>query len=849
MSSSVGGASFPRVTKVEELNDQRAVKITWEDDFSAKFHKKWLRDHCKCPQCQHPETLQRQVDTASIPHDPSITTLAVNQSRDGVSIAWNSSVKGSPCRASDFDAQWLRSHAYSVEPNPYPINHRQETLNGKFLWDQSATIPRHAFADSMADLKPVMQDLHKYGIVMVHSTPSSMEETEQFSRKIGFVMETIYGKMWTTNPQTEDQQYNDTASSNIELLHHTDGTYIRDPPGLQIFNCIVQAGEGGDSRYVDAFHVVEKLRRQFPSAFEFFSKTPLHYQTYDEDAHLTTMEPIIKLDHAGNVVQFRHNDYDRAPLTHLSFEQVDEFYRHHTELLKIIRDPAMEFRHKLQVGEMVIVDNHRSLHVLRLGFALGRVQCFFNNAANGYGGYASQQPRAPHYPPYPAPPLPPYPAPHPGPYGYAPPPTMMPMHEGSKLLHTHVAPQSEGSSARHVPEGSALSSYLGLATTMMGAVILTLPGTLEAAGIIPGMLIFLGAGWLTYQSFEMICVACDATGEYSYEALSSRLFGAAGVWLVRALTLVLLFGSVVTYMVIAMDLFEPFLTGVMARNTIGLAFTVVAIPLCLPETIYELRHANLMVIVCILYILVALAIRCVEKDPQLIANLQVNEDNQFKSEAAAIAYVLPIITLSYACQLNVPRAYEEIGDRRTMRRVNVALVATGMVSYMSFAFLGYLCFQGHPPSDILTGFGADDTLINGARLCLGISMVLKTPMTFQPLRQAVELVALGHSRESLPFRAAITVFFMFFAHLLSISSRDLGVVMSFIGAVAGNVLMITIPGLFLYKISKGYYVVDARAMIAPFSRRWSVLVAAAGVSVSVVSLIYLTYATFFGAEQ
>lgn len=418
----------------------------------------------------------------------------------------------------------------------------------------------------------------------------------------------------------------------------------------------------------------------------------------------------------------------------------------------------------------------------------------------------------------------------------------MALNEVSSLLQqTSEGVKSAVATAAGVPahgqQGSAVSSFLGLATTMMGACILTLPGTVEAVGVFPAILIFLLAGWITYQSFEMIAVACDATGEFSYESLSSRLFGATGVWAVRILTLILLFGSVVTYMVIAMDLFEPFLVNVMSRNTIGLVFTIVAIPLCLPETIHELRYMNMLVILCILYILLALCVRTIQNDPEFAADIEPNASSQFTSEAAAIAYALPIISLSFACQLNVPRAYQEIHDKQAMKHVHQALVGAGLVIYISFAVLGYVCFHGHPPSDILTGFRADDTLINGARLCLGASMVLKTPMTFQPLRQAVELTFLGHDRKSLPFRTAITIFFMFFAHLLSVTSKDLGIVMSFIGALAGNILTITIPGLFLYEIGHSYMYANGSF----YSRRLALAMTYTGVVFSIVSLTYLAY--------
>jgi hypothetical protein len=91
-SAAIASPPSARVASVEDLAEQRAVRITWEDEFSAKFHKKWLRDHCSCPACQHPDTRQRQLDTASIPADPKVTTLGVSQDKCGVAIQWRTAV-------------------------------------------------------------------------------------------------------------------------------------------------------------------------------------------------------------------------------------------------------------------------------------------------------------------------------------------------------------------------------------------------------------------------------------------------------------------------------------------------------------------------------------------------------------------------------------------------------------------------------------------------------------------------------------------------------------------------------------------------------------------------------------
>ncbi|KAL7690846.1 putative TauD/TfdA-like domain, gamma-butyrobetaine hydroxylase-like, GBBH-like domain superfamily [Plasmopara halstedii] len=360
-----------RITNVMELANERAVRITFEDGATAKFHKLWLRDHCRCEHCMHPETQQRQLDTASIPINMPLRRLRLIEAGSAVAIDWNSLVCGSPCTVSKFDAQWLRDHAYSLEGGnaedetaaPYSKSYRLPRLTTKELWaGTNFKLPTHEYDDCVCNIEPLMSDVYKYGLVCVSGTPSTMEATEQFSKKIGFALRTIYGTMWTTNPIDDAEDYNDTAATNLELLHHTDGTYMSDPPGLQIFNCASQAGDGGESRYIDSFHVVETLRKENYEAFCVLSKTLLPYFTVDKDAHLATMEPLIRLDYAGNIVQFRHNDYDRAPLTHLTFEQVEEFYQSHRKLLEILRRPEMEFCLKLKVGDMMIVDNQRVMH-------------------------------------------------------------------------------------------------------------------------------------------------------------------------------------------------------------------------------------------------------------------------------------------------------------------------------------------------------------------------------------------------------------------------------------------------------------------------------------------------------
>lgn len=63
------------------------------------------------------------------------------------------------------------------------------------------------------------------------------------------------------------------------------------------------ASEGGGSFYADGFAVAERLRKEHPEAFDFFTKTSLTYQTYDAGYHYVTDGPIFRMGPHGVVDQ------------------------------------------------------------------------------------------------------------------------------------------------------------------------------------------------------------------------------------------------------------------------------------------------------------------------------------------------------------------------------------------------------------------------------------------------------------------------------------------------------------------------------------------------------------------
>jgi alpha-ketoglutarate-dependent taurine dioxygenase len=67
-----------------------------------------------------------------------------------------------------------------------------------------------------------------------------------------------------TDAQAADPGY--AAFTDAELIPHTDGTSLPDPPGLLMLTCQQPASHGGDTLLADAACVTATLARQHPAA-------------------------------------------------------------------------------------------------------------------------------------------------------------------------------------------------------------------------------------------------------------------------------------------------------------------------------------------------------------------------------------------------------------------------------------------------------------------------------------------------------------------------------------------------------------------------------------------------------
>ena len=193
---------------------------------------------------------------------------------------------------------------------------------------------------------------------------------------------TMYGSIWSTNPihAQSGASTADSAFTTLALPQHTDMTYLRDPPGLQVFTMVNPADEGGESVYTDGLALAEHMRKYHPTEFDVLCRYERRFRSIDDSMgiHLEGRGPVFHAidrsggidsnagpDRWGAVLSIRHNDLDRLPdLPPMGVESdaaVDKYYTeltnaHHVLDELISRD---EFRLviPLKKGETVIVAN------------------------------------------------------------------------------------------------------------------------------------------------------------------------------------------------------------------------------------------------------------------------------------------------------------------------------------------------------------------------------------------------------------------------------------------------------------------------------------------------------------
>ncbi|ELQ38131.1 trimethyllysine dioxygenase [Pyricularia oryzae Y34] len=320
----------------------RAVFLAIVGIMLIRFYRSnfWLRDNCRCTECVNQDTMQKNFDTFSIPHD--VRPVAAGIEGDNLVVTSSSQV------------QWT---APDVQDNP-PTVPFDEVMN----------------PDSEEGIAKLTRLIQIYGFAFVSNTPVSPDETKVLLEHIGPIRNTHYGGFYDFIP---DLALADTAYTNLALPAHTDTTYFTEPAGLQAFHLLshhpppsAQSGavaEGGKSLLVDGFKAAYILRKEDPHAFEILRKQAIPWHASgNKGIAIRPSQNFPVLETAPWRVRWNNDDRGVVPFGGESQDadlgNQELWYAAARKWNEIIKRKEMEYWVQLTPGNVLIFNNWRVLH-------------------------------------------------------------------------------------------------------------------------------------------------------------------------------------------------------------------------------------------------------------------------------------------------------------------------------------------------------------------------------------------------------------------------------------------------------------------------------------------------------
>ena len=332
----------------------RGLTLSWDDGFDAFFHYIWLRDHCACAACRHPQTRERLVRVTDLPLDLPAPAAEVS-THGALRLAWPS-MPGFEPHESLFDPGWLRQRADAATPEPLSVDR-------KTPWDASiaADLPQvdhAAFMHTDAGTSDWLRALDRYGFVVLRNGPAIEGEVLRVAERVGWPRETNFGRHFDVMSKPNP---NNAAYTAIALEPHVDLPNYERPPDFQLLYCLTNEATGGDSTLTDGYIVAEALKAEDPEAYRVLNELAIDYRFQDETSDVAFRAPVIGCDEHGNPVIIRFNNWIRDTLR-LPSARVEPFYRAYRRFWELLREPRYTLRFKLGPGEMLAFDNLRVLH-------------------------------------------------------------------------------------------------------------------------------------------------------------------------------------------------------------------------------------------------------------------------------------------------------------------------------------------------------------------------------------------------------------------------------------------------------------------------------------------------------
>jgi gamma-butyrobetaine dioxygenase len=338
-------------TIVSLQHDAHGVTLGWDDGLRTRFHTRWLRDNCACPDCRHPQALERTH--TFVDHPPPVLTLAQLDARQVLEIHFEA---GGNTHVSLYTKAWLRTHDHS------DAMARASRFTPQ-LWDASiaSRLPVVHYRDYMltdAGLQQWIEAVKVHGIVLLRGVPQEPGRLLEVARRIGPVRGSNFGEYYDVISMANP---NASAYTAMGLELHTDLANWRSPPDVQLLSCVKNSVTGGESVFADGFRIAEALREDDAHAFGLLTRYPLEFRFHDEACDIRTTALAIEPDTDGSIKRVRFNNWLRSALP-VPEDVVEPVYAALGKMWQLLRSPRFRLNMRLEAGDLIAYNNNRVMH-------------------------------------------------------------------------------------------------------------------------------------------------------------------------------------------------------------------------------------------------------------------------------------------------------------------------------------------------------------------------------------------------------------------------------------------------------------------------------------------------------
>ena len=325
------------------------VNVTWLDGREGRFHHIWLRDNDASPQSIDANSRERTFTLTDVPLDIRPQSVGVS-AEGGLLVEWEDGLK------SHYHPGWLRAFDYSNQQRP--IDSWEIVTWGRELENNLPLFSAEAVFNDEDTRYDFLTTIRRLGLAIVTEMPKDFDAFERISSQIGLLRDMNWGKIFEIEPKPDGEYL---ANTGIAMDAHSDGPTREYIPGFQIFQCVENTSVGGESFWVDTFHIADIMRREHPDEYHLLSTVPWEYANRAKGSHYRWNAPIFDLDRDGNIQAVRDTMWLREPLR-VEFDLVPKMFAAYKLYASLKAQPENQVERKLVEGDVAFVDNRRVLH-------------------------------------------------------------------------------------------------------------------------------------------------------------------------------------------------------------------------------------------------------------------------------------------------------------------------------------------------------------------------------------------------------------------------------------------------------------------------------------------------------